>query len=225
MIIALANQPGTATSLLANLAVLRAADGRKVLLADIHPKRHAGDWGDARQRAAVTPWLAVRAMAAVRLPEEIARIDKNFSDILIDTDGRDSPASRAAYQLADLVIVPLPPAVAALDWQHQLIASLNLASLNSTHGGRRQRRLLFVLMADQTGPCAAQMAAGLAYLSRLSCLPGIDATLAEAVIRAPGGDAYGPGRCVSDAQTCDPEHAAEMHALYRQAFELEAACA
>lgn len=224
MIIALANQPGGATSLLANLAVLRAADGGQVLLADTHPKRHASDWGHARQRAAIAPWLAVRAMGAARLPEELARVDKNFSDILIDTDGRDRPASRAAYRLADLVIVPLPPAVAALDWQHQLIASLNLASLNSTHGGRRQRVLL-VLLAGQTGPCAAQLAAGLAYLSRLSCLPGIDATLAETVIRAPDGDAYGPGRCVSDAQTCDPEHAAELRALYRQAFELEAACA
>lgn len=223
MIIALANQPGSAISLLANLAVLRAADGRKVLLADTHPKRHASDWGANRQRAAVEPWLAVRSMTAGG--QDIERASRQFSDILIDTDGRDSPASRAAYALADLVIVPLPPAVAALDWQHQLIASLNLASLNSTHGGRRQRRVLFVLLAGQTGPCAAQLAAGLAYLSRLSCVSGIDATLAETVIRAPDGDAYGPGRCVSDAQTCDPEHAAELRTLYRQAFALEAACA
>jgi hypothetical protein len=29
---------------------------------------------------------------------------------------------------------------------------------------------------------------------------------------------YGIGRCVCDAETCDPARAAEMHALYREVY-------
>ena len=53
----------------------------------------------------------------------------------------------------------------------------------------------------------------LAHVARVE-----DATLAETVLHAPAAREYGPGRCVSDATTCDPDAAAELRALYDEVY-------
>jgi len=38
------------------------------------------------------------------------------------------------------------------------------------------------------------------------------------VLHAPAARDYGPGRCVSDAVSCDPDAAAELRALYDEVY-------
>lgn len=102
---------GTGKSTIAiNLAIARAASGRKVWLID----------GD-RQGTAKTA-MTIRA-ASGRLPliqcdqfhdgkvlhDQLKANNRKFDDVVIDAGGRDSTALRAALVLSDLVLIPFAP--------------------------------------------------------------------------------------------------------------------
>ncbi|NML62825.1 hypothetical protein HHL21_17425 [Massilia sp. RP-1-19] len=53
---------------------------------------------------------------------------------------------------------------------------------------------------------------------RLYAAHVMSATLAATVLHAPHALEYGQGRCVCDAETCDPEMAAELNSLYREVY-------
>ncbi|NRR34369.1 AAA family ATPase [Oxalobacteraceae bacterium] len=212
MIIAIANQCGGSgkTIVANNLALLRARSGRKVMLVDTDPKKSSCAWNSARIAAGVQPRVAARAIVGGDLAHELELLRLHYNDILIDTEGRDTPASRAALISARLVLVPVSPGQVDLAKQYQLIARLNSARMFNPG-----LRVLFVMVGTGGDPDPEQMAAVRAYVTRVMA-----ATLATTVIHEQGAAhlACGPGRCVCDLPGCDQGAAAEMGALYREVF-------
>lgn len=101
---------GCGKSLLAtNLTVLRARQGRKVLLVDGDEQGTSGDWTDHRTGLGVdTPWTTIRLKAnAVRT--EVIKMENDYQDIIIDCGGRDTSSLRAALTVSDVFLVPFQP--------------------------------------------------------------------------------------------------------------------
>ena len=169
MIVAIANQDGgSGKTVIANhLAQLRIRSGRKVMLVD-----------------------AARAATAGKLVTDLELLRARYNDIVIDTEGRDTAASRAALIAARLAIVPIDvpvtPQQVDLASQYKLIARLNTARMFNPG-----LRVLFVLVADH--PTDEECAAVRAYTARV-----MSATLASTVIHG--------------------EASADMDALYHEVF-------
>ena len=207
MIIAIVNQHGNPDrSVIArNLAVLRARSGRRVCL--MHTARD-NDWGAERGAAAVRPWIDTRQVGSRAVKTRLAALRPLFNDILVDAGARDTEECRCVLGSARLVVVPVRGAEIDLDCQYRLLARLNAARVFNPG-----MRVLFVAVCGAEGPRMEERAAVLAHVARVQ-----DASLANVVLHQPAAHDYGPGRCVSDAETCDPESAAEMHALYDEVY-------
>ncbi|RNF30639.1 hypothetical protein NM04_11585 [Massilia aurea] len=207
MIIAIVNQHGNPDrSVIArNLAVLRARSGRRVCL--MHTARDDG-WGAERGVAALRPWIDTRQVGSRAVKTRLAALRPLFNDILIDAGARDTEECRCVLASARLVVVPVRGAEIDLDCQYRLLARLNAARVFNPG-----MRVLFVAVCGADGPRMEERAAVLAHVTRVQ-----DASLSNVVLHQPAAHDYGPGRCVSDAETCDPESAGEMHALYDEVY-------
>jgi chromosome partitioning protein len=212
MIIAIANQNGGSgkTVVANNLALLRARSGRKVMLIDTDPKKTSSTWSGERAAAGLQPKLAARAISGRGLATELEALRLHYNDILIDTEGRDTPESRAALIAARLVVVPVSADQVDLASQYKLIARLNSARMFNPG-----LRVLFVTVGGEHDPSEEEGAAIRAYVARV-----MSATLASTVIHAhqTAHQACGRGRCVCDAADCHVRAAAEMSALYKEVF-------
>ena len=218
MIVAIAsNEDRSLKSLLAaNLAVLRMRSGRKVCVVDTCPRRGAYSWSCERSAAGQGPSVPVRALRGSSLAREIDDLAMGFGDLLINTGDRDTQETRAALAAARLVLVPVQAGQADPDTDYALIARLNAARMFNPG-----LKVLFVMVSASAPGVSAESEAALAveqaavrrYASQV-----MSASLAATVIHAPCAHDYGQGRCVCDAETCDPDSAAELHALYHEIY-------
>jgi chromosome partitioning protein len=122
-------------------------------------------------------------------------------------------ANSGALAAARLVVVPVQAEHIDLATQYKLIGRLSVA-----RAANPALRVLFVVVSGVSGPRADALAAIRAYVSRV-----VSATLASTVLHVPPGCDYGQGRCVCDAETCDPDVAGEMHALYDEVYAINGA--
>jgi chromosome partitioning protein len=101
---------GVGKSLLAtNLTVLRAAQGKKILLVDADEQGTSSDWVAQRTELGVTTsWTTVRLKAAA-VRTEILKLSRNYDDIIIDCGGRDTASLRAALTIAHVFVAPFQP--------------------------------------------------------------------------------------------------------------------
>jgi chromosome partitioning protein len=210
MIVAFAGLRSSAAqdALAANLAVLRARQGRKICVLDTDARRTAYSWGCARGLAGVRPAIPARAVAARSLSQEIEGMQHRYADILISTGDGDSQDCRSALIAARVVVVPIEPGQVDLDTHYQLVARLNAARMFNPG-----LRVLFVIVGPASAPSERAAAAIRTYVAHV-----MSATLAKTVVHVAPACVYGQGRCVCDAETCDPQAAADMHALYNEVF-------
>lgn len=209
MIIAIVNQHSSPerTVVARNLAVLRARSGRRVCLMTTTGNGDS-DWSEERSHAGVQPWIETHQVGSRAVKTRLAALRPLFDDILIDAGTRDTDGCRCVLAESRLVVVPVRGGALALDLQYRL-----LARLNGARAFNPAMRVLFVAVSGAAGPGASERDAVLAQVARVD-----DAMLAETVLHAPAALDYGPGRCVSDAVTCDPDAAAWMRALYDEVF-------
>jgi chromosome partitioning protein len=210
MIVAIASVQHLALQnlLATNLAVLRARNGRRICLIDTDPRRASFTWSCARSAAGVGPEVPARTLAGRSLPGELEEVLSRYNEVLISTEERDTHESRSALIAAHTVVVPLEVAQANLNTRYRLIARLNSARMFNPG-----LRVLFVLVCGELAPTAEQMEEVRSYVAHVMA-----ATLASTIIHAPCAHYYGQGRCVSDAETCDPDIAAQLHALYDEVY-------
>ena len=94
------------TALATSCAVAAEQAGRKALILDMDPQGSAEAW--YQDREAETPRLA-RVMSS-ELDDAIRKAKgASFHIVMIDTPGRDDPATTAAIRAADLCVVPCRP--------------------------------------------------------------------------------------------------------------------
>lgn len=97
------------TTLCTNLAVIRALEGKKILLVDADEQRSASDWAEIREGLGIsTPWTTVQ-LSGGALRTQVLKLVNNYDDILIDVGGRDVSSQRAALTIADIFLTPFQP--------------------------------------------------------------------------------------------------------------------
>lgn len=92
-----------------NLTILKALQGRDVLLVDADSQETASDFTIQRsERLGSTSYTAVKLHgSAVR--NETLGLAKKYDDVIIDVGGRDTAGQRAALTVSDIFIVPMAP--------------------------------------------------------------------------------------------------------------------
>lgn len=97
------------TTLCTNLAVIRALQGRRVLLVDADDQGSASDWAEHREGLEITtPWTTIQLNGA-SVRTQILKMAKDYDDILVDTGGRDTTSQRSALTIADIFLAPFQP--------------------------------------------------------------------------------------------------------------------
>lgn len=213
MIIAIVNQHHNADRcvIARNLAVLRARSGRKVCLLAAGSAHGTGNWCIERSTMGILPSIASRSPG--KHGEKIEWLRRQFNDIIVDAGDRNSDDCHGVLIAAKLVLVPVRGAEIDLARQYALIERIKAARMFN-HG----LRALFVAVTGPAGLQAEERAAIHAHVARLD-----QAVLANTVLCDPATLEYGPGRCVCDAETCDPDAAQQMHDLYDEACALASA--
>lgn len=93
-----------------NLVVMRARQGRDVLLVDADDQETATDFTVFRNERTEgkAGYTSIR-LAGPAVRTEILRLRDKYEDIIIDTGGRDTTSQRAALATANILLVPFVP--------------------------------------------------------------------------------------------------------------------
>ena len=98
------------TTVATNLAVIRAAAGRDVLLVDADDQATASDFTMLRnQRLGADAGFTSIMLGGAAVRTETGRLADKYDDIIIDTGGRDTTSQRAALTVSDALLVPFVP--------------------------------------------------------------------------------------------------------------------
>lgn len=97
------------TTIATNLAYMRSATGKRVLLVDADEQKSASAWSDQRAGMKVqTTWTTIQ-LSGMYLYEEIQKLSKDYDDVIVDTGGRDNSSQRSALTIADVFLLPFRP--------------------------------------------------------------------------------------------------------------------
>ena len=181
------------TTLTVNCAVAAEKKKKQVLILYLDPQGSAEGW--YQDREAETPRLV--RIESRTLPEAIAKAKTaGFDYIMIDTPGRDEPATTAAIRAADFCIIPCRPTPVDLKATPPTVATIN----------RLSKQAVFVL--SQTPPRGDRVHEAEIGLSMLGIVSPV-----RIVARTAYQDAHGSGLGVMEF---DPEGkaAAEIAQLW-----------
>lgn len=97
------------TTIATNLAVMRSASGKKVLLVDADEQKSSCVWANQREGLNIlTNWSTIQ-LGGKALRSQIERMKVDYNDIIVDVGGRDTSSLRAAVSIADICIIPFKP--------------------------------------------------------------------------------------------------------------------
>jgi len=100
------------STLLSNLAVLRALSGREILLLDTDPQVSLAGWNAIRDENELEPSItcvqrSVKKDSIKAFIREVRKLEEKYDDIFIDAGGRDSVELRSAMVVADIMLSPI----------------------------------------------------------------------------------------------------------------------
>lgn len=208
MIIAIASAGGQADPLACNLAVLRARTGRRLCIVDLAARHRCSQWCADRAEAGLAPWIATRHVAGRDLKHDLRLLTRQFNDVLVSLENLEARQARYALAAASLLVLAVEPRRLDLASQYDLKAALAAA-----RDFNPALRTLLVQLCPEPGNGAEELETMRAFATRMAA-----ATLAATPISTHPRYDYGAGRCVCDAQTCDPNRAEQMQALYREVY-------
>jgi chromosome partitioning protein len=203
---------GGKTTTATNLVIIRATEGRDVLLADADDQETATDFTNLRNERAAAGAASYTCIkltgAAVRT--EIQRLAPKYQDIIIDTGGRDTTSQRAALSVADRLLVPFVPRSFDL-WTLEKVTELvdELKAANS-----ELRAFTFLNRADARGSDNDDTREALQDNQTLRFL---DTPLGA---RKAFSNAAAVGMAVTELRPSDPKATEEIMALYRYVFDI-----
>ncbi len=97
------------TTIATNLAVMRAASGKKLLLVDADEQRSTVIWANQRDVLGIeTKWTTVN-FEGKALRSQLLRMKDDYDDIIIDVGGRETTSLRASLSISDICVVPFKP--------------------------------------------------------------------------------------------------------------------
>lgn len=135
------------TTIATNLAVMRSAAGKKLLLVDADEQRSTIMWANQREVLGIeTKWTTV-GFGGKALRSQILRMKDDYDDVIIDVGGRETTSLRAALAIADVCVFPFLPrslAVWTLGDVKAVVAEMKPANPNMSV-------FTFINLADATG--------------------------------------------------------------------------
>jgi chromosome partitioning protein len=171
MILAVGNIKGGVgkTTLAVNLAIVRAAAGRDVLLVDGDEQRTALTFTDLRTDQLGQPGYTAVSLQGAALRTQIRQLANKYDDIVIDVGGRDTGSLRAALTIAETLLIPVQPRSFDI-WAVEQMADL----VNEAREVNDNLQAFIILnAADAQGKDNEDAAAALKEMSGLTFLPGM----------------------------------------------------
>ncbi|HEX8465304.1 MAG TPA: AAA family ATPase [Abditibacterium sp.] len=197
------------TTVATNLAVMRAGQGRDVLLIDADDQETATDFTALRteRREGGAGYTGIKLTGpAVRT--ETLKLKSKYQDIVIDTGGRDTTSQRAALAVSDVLLIPFVPRSFDI-WTLEKVAEL-VEEMRAANPDLRAHT--FLNRADARGSDNEDAAEVLQDSPTLLLL---DAALGQ---RKAFGNAAAEGLSVTELRPGDPKATEEMSALYHLVF-------
>lgn len=200
------------TTVATNLAIIRAAQGRDLLLIDADDQETSTDFTALRNERLPggAGYTGIKLTgAAVRT--ETQRLASKYDDIVIDTGGRDTTSQRAALTVADVILVPFVPRsfdVWTLEKVSNLVGEMRAANLNL-------RAYAFINRADPSGKDNAEAEE---VIRETESLTFIDTPLGT---RKAFSNAAAQGLAVTELKPQDQKATDEMLMLFKYVFDVQ----
>lgn len=200
------------TTVATHLAVMRALQGRDVLLIDADDQETATDFTALRnERLPEGAGYTSIKLTGASVRTETLRLAKKYDDIVIDTGGRDTTSQRAALTVADKLIVPFVPRSFDV-WTLEKVASL-VEEMRAANP--RLKAYVFLNRADPQGRDNDEAAE---LLREAVGLEFLDTPIGT---RKAFGNAASQGLAVPELKQQDPKATQEINILFRYLFDMQ----
>jgi chromosome partitioning protein len=203
---------GSGKTLIAtNLAILRAAEGRDVLLIDADEQGSAMDFTWQRQqRMKDGPGYTAIQTREADVAVQVRQMAPKYGDIIIDVGGRDTASQRAALAVAETLLIPFSPTSVDL-WTADTVVAL----LKDAHPFNPGIRAYAVL--NKSFPRGSDnIEAGAILREYPDHWTYLDTPIGS---RKAFSNAFGDGYAVTEQQPKDPKAIKEITRLYRHIFD------
>ena len=193
-----------------NLCIMRALEGRDVLLVDADDQETASDFTAHRnsQTSGLAGYTSIK-LGGMALRNQVLRLKSKYEDIIIDTGGRDTSSQRAALTVADVLLVPFLPRsfdVWTLEQVSSLVDEMRQANLGL-------KAYVFLNRADHRGQDNSE---AMERLKESDTFEFIEAPLGS---RKAFGNAAASGLAVCELVPADPKAIREISKLYHLIFK------
>lgn len=192
------------TTIATNLAVMRAADGKKLLLVDADEQNSTVVWANQRDVLGIeTMWTTV-SFGGKALRSQVLRMKDDYDDIIIDVGGRETTSLRAALSIADVCIIPFKPR--SLDiWT---LGGIKAVVSEMKQANPNLKVFSFINQADAKGTDNEGSLSILEECEEIQCIP------ITVGCRKAFANAASDGLSVMELKTQDKKASQEMTQLY-----------
>ncbi len=201
------------TTLVTNIAALRALQGHDVLIIDTDSQASASFWAATRDDLTSPPRVACVQKFGKGLTKEVKDLANRYEDIIIDAGGRDSLELRAAMVVADYMFAP----VQASQFDVWTLAQLDdLVRQAQAVNGTLKASIVINRASTHPGVTEASDAASL--------LDDFESLFNSGVIirdRIAYRKAASQGLCVGELKPQDRKALAEIHSLYKAIYHVQ----
>lgn len=210
MIVTVGNTKGGVgkTTIAVNLAILRATQGRDVLLVDGDEQGSASLFSQLRAELLGSCGYTAVGLYGAAVRTQIRQLAPKYDDVLIDVGGRDTGSLRAALTVSDVLLVPVQPRSFDI-WALDAMAALVTEAREINSG---LRALSFLNAADAQGKDNAEAREAMAESAVINAL---EVTI---VRRKAFPNAASQGRGVVEVRPPDAKAVEELSALAEAAF-------
>lgn len=197
------------TTIATNLAVIRSAEGRKVLLVDADEQRSASDWAQQRAALELDDSVTTVQLSGKGVYAQVQKMGADYDEVIIDVGGRDTTSQRSALTIADLLVVPFKPRSLDIWTLGSLKTMINeIRAVNPT-----LRCMAVVNQADSKGSDNEDAIEILKECEEIDCL---EYSIGH---RKSFGNAASEGLSVFELRERDKKACAEMKMLYDHIFD------